>query len=133
MRVVLDTNVLVSGIYFAGTPGRIVSAWIEGRFELLASVAILEEYRAVVARLGTRHPSVDASPVLDRILRDCRLVEPVEVPLEACDDPDDLEFMACALAGRASCVVSGDRALLRSAGFQCLVVVTPAQFARTFL
>lgn len=42
MRVVLDTNVLVSALFFAGTPGRILSAWADGRFDLVASPEILE-------------------------------------------------------------------------------------------
>ena len=45
MRVVLDTNVLISALFFAGLPGRILGAWIDERFELLASVEILREYR----------------------------------------------------------------------------------------
>jgi predicted nucleic acid-binding protein len=47
MRVVLDTNVLVSGIFFKGPPMRILAAWATGRFELIASIDILAEYRRV--------------------------------------------------------------------------------------
>jgi putative PIN family toxin of toxin-antitoxin system len=117
MRVVLDTNVLVSAIFFAGTPARILAGWSDGRFDLLASIDILSEYRRVIVRLSQRFPSVEAQPILDLVLRECRLVEPVPVPATACDDPDDLKFLACAVAGRASCIVSGDRALLRASGF----------------
>lgn len=133
MRVVLDTNVLVSGIFFAGIPGRILAAWSEGRFEMLATVDILTEYRRVVARLERRFPSLEAQPVLDLLIRECRLVEPVPVPASACEDPDDLKFLGCALAGRASCIVSGDRALLRASGFEGLEVLTPGAFTRHYL
>lgn len=44
MRVVLDTNVLVSGVFFAGLPGLILKAWRDGRFELVLSEEIIEEY-----------------------------------------------------------------------------------------
>ena len=47
MRVVLDTNVLISAIFFSGPQSRIVSAWVEEEFELAVSTKILEEYRAV--------------------------------------------------------------------------------------
>ena len=44
MKIVLDTNVLISGIYFSGTPGTILQAWRSGKFQLAVSVEILEEY-----------------------------------------------------------------------------------------
>lgn len=43
MRVVLDTNVLVSGIFFAGVPGRVLEAWADGKFELVLSPSIFDE------------------------------------------------------------------------------------------
>jgi predicted nucleic acid-binding protein len=60
-------------------------------------------------------------------------VEPASVPVSACDDPDDLKFLACALAGGARIVVTGDRALLRASGFRGLEVVTPREFVRRHL
>lgn len=133
MRVVLDTNVLISAIFFGGIPARILAAWGDGRFEMLGSVDIVTEYRRVVARLEQRFPSVDAQPVLDLLIRACHLVEPVPVPRSACEDPDDLKFLGCALAGRAGCIVSGDRALLRASGFEGVEVMTPSAFARRYL
>ena len=106
MRVVLDTNVLVSAIFFSGTPARILTAWTDGRFEACATVEILTEYRRVVARLERRFPSIEAQPVLDLVIRSCRIVEPVSVSASACDDPDDVKFLGCALAGGASSIVS---------------------------
>jgi predicted nucleic acid-binding protein len=76
---------------------------------------------------------VKAQPVLDLILRQCHVVEPLPVPDDACDDPDDLKFLACALAGRATFIVSGDRALIRASGFGGIEVLTPAAFARRHL
>ena len=48
MRIVLDTNVLVSGIFFTGPPASILAAWAGGRFELIASVEVLAGYRRVI-------------------------------------------------------------------------------------
>lgn len=133
MRVVLDTNGLVSALFFAGLPASIFAGWSEGRFDMLASVDILMEYRRVVARLERRFPSVQAQPLLDLVIRACDLVEPTPVPRSACEDPDDLKFLACALAGRARCIVSGDRALLRASGFEGMEVLTPRAFAQRHL
>ena len=125
MRIVLDTNVLVSGIFFAGPPASILAAWAEGRLELLATVEILAEYRRVGERLSRRYPTIDVNPVLDLVLRESRIVEPCPVPEDVCDDRDDVKFMACAISGYATCVVSGDRALLRASGYEGVEVVTP--------
>ena len=133
MRVVLDTNVLMSGIFFTGPPARILAAWAEGDLDLLASVDILAEYRRVGDRLRKKYPSVDVDPVLDLIIRESRIVEPVPIQADACSDKDDLKFLACALAGSAECVVSGDRALLRSSGYEGIEVMTPRQFQTRFL
>ena len=133
MRAVLDTNVLVSALFFAGLPGRILTAWIDERFEILASVEILEEYRRVVVRLQRQFPSVEAPVLLDLVIRNCHLVEPARVPTSACEDPNDLKFLACALAGHASCIISGDRALVRASGFEGIPVFTPRAFVRRYL
>lgn len=71
--------------------------------------------------------------MLDLVTREARIVEPMAVPMSACDDPDDLKFLACALAGRAVCVVSGDRALLRASGFQRIEVLAPREFMERHL
>ena len=133
MRIVLDTNVLMSGIFWAGPPAGILAPWSEGRFDLLASLEILTEYRRVGKRLGEQYPSIDVGPVLDLVIRESRIVEPLPQPASACDDPDDVKFLACAIAGRAACVVSGDRALLRASGYEGIEVVRPKDFSKRFL
>lgn len=66
MRVVLDTNVFVSGVFFGGVPGRILSAWGSGEVTLVLSPAILAEYRRVGEELGAEYPERTAAlaPVL---------------------------------------------------------------------
>lgn len=56
MRVVLDTNVLVSGIFFGGVPGQIVDAWSEDRLSLVLTPEILEEYARVGQDLAAKYP-----------------------------------------------------------------------------
>ncbi|HSN83719.1 MAG TPA: PIN domain-containing protein, partial [Polyangiales bacterium] len=72
-------------------------------------------------------------PVLDLIIRESRIVEPAPIREDACSDKDDLKFLACALAGSADCVVSGDRALLRASGCEGIEVMTPREFQARFL
>ncbi|NNK09580.1 MAG: PIN domain-containing protein, partial [Myxococcales bacterium] len=91
------------------------------------------EYRRVGDRLSKKYPSVDVDPVLDLVIRESRIVEPVPIPADACSDKDDLKFLACALASNAACVVSGDRAILRASGYEGIEVMTPRQFQTRFL
>jgi len=96
-------------------------------------VDILAEYRRVGDRLGKKYPSVDLDPVLDLVIRESRIMEQVPIRADACSDKDDLKFLACALAGNAACVVSGDRALLRASGYEGIEVMTPREFQTRFL
>jgi len=133
MRVVLDTNVIISAIFFWGPPSRILSAWLEDAFELVISPEILEEYREVAGRIGEKFAGVEVGPVLDRMVLHARIVVPVELPDDACTDRDDIKFLECALGCQADCVVSGDRALLRSSGYEGIAVVTPRRFVQQHL
>lgn len=133
MRVVLDTNVLISGIFFSGQPSKILSAWVEDRFELAVSTEILDEYRRVAGRIGEKFPGVELEPVLDRIALHALLVVPVGLPGDACADPDDVKFLECALGSRADCIVSGDRALLQAHGYAGIEILTPRRFVELHL
>jgi predicted nucleic acid-binding protein len=59
MKVVLDTNVLISGIYFGGLPGKILEAWGARQFQLLVSTESIQEYLNVAERLADRYPGVE--------------------------------------------------------------------------
>jgi putative PIN family toxin of toxin-antitoxin system len=128
MRVVLDTNVLVSAIFYSGLPSKILSAWLEDRFDLVVSEEILGEYDRTARRFGQKFPNVDLALVLDRIVLHGLLVVPARLPDDACTDPDDIKFLECAVAAGAVCVVSGDRALLRASGYRGVEVVTARRF-----
>jgi predicted nucleic acid-binding protein len=64
LRIVLDTNVLLSGIFFAGVPGRILEAWQAGAVSLVLSPAILAEYHRAGTALAARYPEAGA-PLVD--------------------------------------------------------------------
>ena len=64
MRVVVDTNVLVSGVFFGGPPGRVLEVWRDGLVDLVVSKEILAEYVRVGERLSEGFPGVDLEPVL---------------------------------------------------------------------
>lgn len=132
MKVILDTNVLVSGLFFSGTPSRILKAWDSGQFTLFASLEILDEYERVIHELSPKKPTFDADKAITFIRKKVRMVKPTPLPHQICDDPDDDKFIACALTAKAI-IVTGDKALLRTAGYKHLAVLRPAIFERQYL
>lgn len=128
MKVVVDTNVFVSGVFFGGTPGRVLEAWRDGRVEVVLSREIVEEYVRVGERLANRFPGVDLNPALELLTVSATLVTSPPLPERASRDPDDDKFLACALAAGADCVVSGDRDLLDLSAYEGIVVLSARDF-----
>jgi putative PIN family toxin of toxin-antitoxin system len=133
MRVVLDTNVFVSGVFFGGLPGRILEAWRDGKLEDVVSREIIEEYVRVGDELKARFPGVDLGPVLELVAASATLVAPPPLSEPASRDPDDDKFLACAVAARAEVVVSGDRDLLAVSPYRRVSVLRPRDFVNDFL
>ena len=98
MRIVLDTNVLISGIFFSGLPGKILQAWHARKLKLFVSVEILDEYFSVAERLTNRYAGVEYEEILGLIVQNAELVQVTDLPEPVCEDPDDDKFLACALA-----------------------------------
>jgi putative PIN family toxin of toxin-antitoxin system len=127
VRAVLDTNVVISAIFFGGLPRQILARWIDGGFELCLSPAIFDEYLRVCDRLAVSHPGLEYRELLAAILGHATLVSDDDVGSGITADPDDDKFMACAKEAGAV-VVSGDRHLLDAAGWSGIEVLTPRQF-----
>ena len=133
MRVVIDTNVLVSGVFFGGVPGRILQAWRDGTLTVLLSVEILHEYQRVGELLAAQHEGVDLEPFLALAAMTAQVLDAPDLPEAVCQDPDDDKFLACALAGAASVVISGDKGLRNASGWNGIEVLTPRAFADRYL
>lgn len=65
MKVVVDTNVFISGVFFTGPPSRILKAWRDQRIEIVISPEILEEYRRVGDILMLRYPAIDIERIFE--------------------------------------------------------------------
>jgi len=112
MNVVVDTNVVVSAIFWPGESRDCLASWARRRFDLAVSVPILEEYAAIAHRLARRIRQVDPRPWLRWIERKARVYEPAPLGKPRARDPKDDLFLACALACSAKFVVSKDEDLL---------------------
>jgi len=128
VRIVLDTNVLVSGIFFNGPPFEILTVWRRGDVLLAVTPEIVREYEAVLARLQSQYPAVVAADLLALVVAHAEFFTAPALPAPACADPDDDKFLACAVAADARFVISGDKHLLALTEYEGVQIVRPRAF-----
>jgi len=133
VRVILDTNVLISGVFFNGPPYQILKAWRDGKIELVISPEILEEYQRIGEALSNKNPSLDIQAFLNLVMVNAVIVSDQPLPEQVSDDPDDEKFLACAISSKTKIIVSGDKHLLRVTGFRGIEVLKPRQFFDEYL
>ena len=133
LKVVMDTNVFVSGVFFSGPPYRILEAWQSGRFELAVSQEILDEYRRVGEILAEERPAIDLNPILNFIIDHAKVYRPAGLKEQVCEDPDDDKFIACALPSGCGIIISGDKHLLKVSGYQGIEVLKPREFTDPYM
>lgn len=107
IRVVLDTNVVVSSLLSAGSPRLILNLALHRRFLLCISAPILDEYKAVLGYARLRIDAADAKMVVRKIRSVARLVAP-HTMVRAAADPEDDRFLECAEAAKAHFLVTGN-------------------------
>lgn len=127
IKAVLDTNIFVSALFWKGAPHTVVRTGIAGEFVMIASPAIISELQeTVVVKFG--FPDEDARDYLRLIALHAFLVEPREEPHIVAADPSDDKILACAVAGSADFIVTGDKHLLSLRDFSGIRIVTPSSF-----
>lgn len=133
MRVILDTNVFVSGVFFSGPPFEILDAWRHGRLTLVVSPEILAEYERVGQELANEFPAIDIAPILELLAFKAEVINAPALAEQICSDPDDDKFLACALAGSIKVITSGDKALRKTSGYAGIEVLSPREFIDKYL
>ncbi len=132
MRIVVDTNVLISGIFFGGFPEKILRASVEGKIRACASMEILNEYQEIIREMVRRKQgNIDVS-ILNPLIRSMEVIEPAS-KTEICRDPDDDKFINCARDAQAMYIVSGDKDLLVIQQFENISIVTAKEFCERYL
>ena len=129
MRVVLDTNAIVSALLFSGISSKLVSLWQKGLITLLRSRDVLDEYLRVLS-----YPKFELSEeeikewIQEEILPYAEVVTR-KIRLRVIQrDPSDNKFIECAVAGRARVIISGDKDLLSLGRYRQIRIQSPAQF-----
>jgi uncharacterized protein len=129
VRVVLDTNVVVSALLFTGISSKLVALWQDDVITVLVSRGILEESLRVLSYPKFKLSEGDIKGLIQEEL--LPYVETVKAGrrLPVVDrDPSDDKFVECAVTGKARVIISGDKDLLSIGRYQRILIQTPAQF-----
>lgn len=133
IRAVFDTNIVVSGLLWTGAPSRAIDAAIEGQFTLLASEALLTELTTVLSRRKFQSRFEQLGKSVDDFIANYRalvdFVEPPAIQPVILADPADDAVLACAAAGKANYIVSGDNKHLLSLGeYEAIPIIKINEF-----
>jgi putative PIN family toxin of toxin-antitoxin system len=128
VKIVLDTNVFISGVFFSGPPSIILQAWRDSKIQIILSEEILEEYQRVAEELSSKFPAVDIDRIIELLTIYGEVFETKGISVSVCEDPNDNKFIECAIASNSKLIVSGDRHLLNITGYQDISVLKPRDF-----
>ena len=132
MRIVCDTNILISALRFGGSPNKIIELAREGDIKLITSPFILHEFERVL-REKFHYKKEEAKIFRESIEKICLLVNPASQISIIKKKNDDNRILECALKGKVDYIVTGDKKhILPLKNFQGIKIVTAAQFLRGF-
>jgi len=130
VRLVADTNTLISGLLWGGTPGRLIDLAVDGRIKLVTSLPLLAEFEGVLARdkfagqLAKR--GLTFGDVFEGYVALVETVAPAKIAPTIKRDPADDQVLAAGLGGKVELIVSGDAHLLDLKQFRRIEIVTAA-------
>ncbi|HEV2614550.1 MAG TPA: putative toxin-antitoxin system toxin component, PIN family [Gammaproteobacteria bacterium] len=130
MRVIVDTNVFMSGMFWSGPPAKILKAWWEKKLNLVLSTDILDEYIRVGNILSKKYHEIGVGidEVIESLIIRSNLCNVTPLPASVCRDPNDDMFIACALSANVKKIISGDADLLVISGYQGVHVMKSRDF-----
>lgn len=132
MKIAIDTNVVISGVFFGGYPQTVLRCVVQGRVTASATTEIIDEYLETaqeMVRLRQGHIRKDIlSPLIDKL----ELIGP-RSDIHVSRDPDDDKFITCANDAKALYIVSGDKDLLVLERYKDIEIVTAKEFCERYL
>ena len=132
MKIVIDTNVVISGVFFGGTPRRIIEAVSNEAVHAYATPAIIDEYIDVVEEMVSRRQGKLDGRILIPLIKKLSVILP-ESSIKLSRDPDDDKFIECATDAKAEYIISGDKDLLDIAEYQNVKIITAHDFCQRYL
>lgn len=123
----VDTNIFVSS-FFGGNPRKVIDLWKSGSILICLSPKIVDEYVAVLKRLGVDEPHV--KELLNLFSRGYQIFFTSDTPRLriVSKDPSDDKFIECGVALEANYIISGDKALLEIGNYMGIEILSPKRF-----
>jgi uncharacterized protein len=129
LRIVPDTNVLVSALGWKGNEYRLMEKCFKREILPVTSLDILHEFKEAASKPELGFTSEEADEFITALIETALVVQPTE-KLAVCRDPEDDKFLEAALEGKAGFIISGDKDLLALKRFRNINIVTAAEFMR---
>ena len=135
MHLVLDTNIVISGLLWNGPPRRLLNAAISGTIDIYTTAVLLTElgkalaYPKFARRIAANGDSIDRC--VGRFMTFAYLTAAATIEGTGSADPDDEHVIACALSAHADIIVSGDHDLLDLKHYQGIRIITAAEALRS--
>lgn len=131
IRVVLDTNIVISAFFWKGYPYELLKLVIAGRLINITSLSILEEvYQKLKAKFNV--PTEKVNSLIKILFFNSQIIYP-EIKINIVkNDPSDNKIIECAVAGMASFIISGDTHLLTMRNYQNIKIISPREFIKWF-
>ncbi len=132
IKAVLDTNILISSLFWKGPSRQIVDLAIAHKVKSLTSAEILEELEAVFYEDFSNIPYERIEEIIRDILSYSQLVVAAKITIKHLRDIKDTKIIACAVKAKADYIVSGDKDLLVLKAYKGIKIVTPREFSNLF-
>jgi putative PIN family toxin of toxin-antitoxin system len=130
IRIVLDTNVLISALFFGGNPQTVLEKAIMGQISLVLSREILNEFEEVLCGRKFAYPPAISRTIVRELEAISELVFPTRKIAAVKADPYDNLILECAVEAGVDYGVSGDNHLLELKRFEGIPILSPAQFLK---
>ena len=132
MRILIDTNILISGLYFHGLPKKLLREIDLEKFNLCVNQEIIAEYKEKIDNKFSKSKYILDKDLRQKIFSSFKSFESIS-NLKICRDPDDDKFINCAIDAKAIYIVSGDNDLLTIKNFAGIEIVTAREFYDKYL
>ena len=127
MKIVIDTNVFISAVFFGGLPLQVLQSVISKQNDAYISPEIWDEYNDVIERMTKKYPSRLKQQLIDEVFKLFKVIIPSS-EISICRDSDDDKFIFCALDAECMYIVSGDDDLLSLRNVDDIGICTPSEF-----
>lgn len=131
MKIVIDTNVVISGVFFGGYPRTVIDAVLDRKLSVFATTDIIEEYLEIAQEMIARKQGLCREELLSAFVEKIKLIE-THSDIHVSCDPDDDKFIACAKDSNALYIVSGDRDLLVLGHYDNIQMITAKEFCEQY-